>query len=378
MTLRTAVVGAGVVSRKHLEGLQANPSTDLVGICDIDTQRAEAAAAKYDIPAYTDLDRLIDEAALDWVHLCTPVQTHFDLAATIIEAGIPVLIEKPVTESVEEVVALERLADEHGVYVSVVHQHLYDPAMRAARRSIEAGRLGDVRGVDLMYVGMTRPDEPNRGSWTFDLPGGEFEEGLPHPIYLVLDAGGLPRDEASLGVSTALYGDYEGDFAYDGAQVQYVSESGTLCSMMMLADATPQRSMHVHGESGSLVVDFLSQTVVHLGGDYAGSNLGKARNNLDRARGRIAGTVKSASLAVRSQLTNDWETSRKADPHQYLFDREAKRIASDANPPVDLERARWTIAIMERIRQASLPVGGDAAGPAQERTEPPARTNEFS
>ena len=103
MSLRSAVVGAGVVSERHLTGLDRNPRTDLVAICDLDEGRANEKALEHGIKAYTDLGEMLAEANLDWLHVCTPVATHVPLAIQAIEAGVPVLIEKPVAETVEEV-----------------------------------------------------------------------------------------------------------------------------------------------------------------------------------------------------------------------------------------------------------------------------------
>jgi len=89
MALRTAVVGGGTISGRHLDGLSDCPYTDLVGICDVDADRARSVASEYGIANYTDMQELLDDANLDWVHICTPVATHLDLATMAIEAGVP-------------------------------------------------------------------------------------------------------------------------------------------------------------------------------------------------------------------------------------------------------------------------------------------------
>ena len=105
MTLETAVVGGGVVSDYHLSGLTQCPDTELVAICDLDESRAREKATEYDINAYADFEGMLAREQLDWIHLCTPVATHLELARMAIEDGFPVLIEKPVTESVAVVVS---------------------------------------------------------------------------------------------------------------------------------------------------------------------------------------------------------------------------------------------------------------------------------
>lgn len=353
MTLRSAVVGAGMVSGSHLSGLEKCPRTDLVAVCDIDEERARTVAAEYGVAPYFDVEDLLGAEEPDWIHVCTPVQTHLPLARRAIEAGVPVLIEKPIVESVEQFDELESAARRHGVPVSVVHQHLYDPAMRKATEQIRAGTLGPVRGVDLVFSGLTPPDEPNRGAWTFDLAGGEFEEGLPHPIYLALAASGYPASADEVQATTGLVGEYERDFGYDSAQVQYATADGALGSITMRSGSIPQRLLLVHGEKRSLTVDFISQTVVELGRNYRGSALARVRNNVDRARARLGGVVGNGLLVAKKLRDDGWEVQKRINPHYYQFDREARALESGSDLSASLERAGWTTTVLEEIRASA-------------------------
>jgi predicted dehydrogenase len=139
MTLRTAVVGGGTVSGVHLDGLRKNPRTSLVAICDTDEDTARDIAAEYAIDAYVDVESMLAESDLDWAHRYTSVQTHLSLAKRFIEAGVPVQIEKPITETDEEFEELAAHADRHGVVGSEKHDHNVDPVMRAAIRDAATG-----------------------------------------------------------------------------------------------------------------------------------------------------------------------------------------------------------------------------------------------
>ncbi|MFC7137867.1 Gfo/Idh/MocA family protein [Halobaculum litoreum] len=183
MTLRTAVIGGGTVSEVHLSGLSKNPRTELVAICDLDEEIATSKAEKYGIKAYTDLDELLAAEDLDWVHVCTPVQTHLPVAKTVIDAGIPIQIEKPITETYEEFEELAAYAAERDVVVSEKHNHNFDPVVRQARKRMESGECGTIKGVEVIYTGCSKPDDPNRGPWNFELAGGEFEEGSPPAVH---------------------------------------------------------------------------------------------------------------------------------------------------------------------------------------------------
>lgn len=353
MVIDTAVIGAGEVSGSHLSALKGSPRTNLVGVCDIDESRASIVASEYDTTPYFDLENLLKEHDLDWLHICTSVQTHLPLAKKAITAGVPVLIEKPMTETVTELEEIEALSEDHNVPVSAVHQHLFDPAMREARKRIRSGEIGAVRGVDLVYTGNTWPDEANRGTWVFDLPGGEFEEGLPHPLYLTLGAGGYPRSDGDISAMTSLVGDYGGRFDYDSARVQYATEEGALCSATMLAGGAQNRTIQIHGEEATLVVDMILQTVRRIEGDYKGSALGKVKQSLNYAGGQLAGLAKNGRLVAEASYSDKWEPKMRIDPHSYQIDRTAYALQRGHDMPVPLSEAKWTIRLMEVLREAA-------------------------
>lgn len=354
MSLQTAVIGGGTVSETHLSGLSRNPKTELVAICDLDKDTARSKAADHEIKAYFDVSELLDSERLDWVHVCTPPQTHLAVATEVLEAGVPVLIEKPVTETIEQFEELAAVADREGVDFSVVHNHKFGLVMRQLREAIAAGDVGTVRGVDLLYTGSTEPDTANRGPWNFELLGGEFEEGLPHPLYLGLTAGGLPRSEADVAAQTSLIGDYEMEFGYDGAQLQYVSETGALCSITMLSGTKPVRVLYVHGSESTLAADLVSQTLVRLDRDYKASPLARARNNVDQIADRIRGTAANVGVVLADKRAGDWETAMERNGSYYQFDREAEALLTGTDPMVSVDEARWTVRLQEAIR-ASVP-----------------------
>ncbi|WP_331233277.1 Gfo/Idh/MocA family protein [Natronorarus salvus] len=353
MSLRTAVVGAGTVSGSHLSGLAENPRTDLLAVCDVNRESATRAAREHSIVPYTNVDRMIADLDLDCVHVCTPVGTHLPIAERTIEAGIPTVIEKPVTETLEELERLESLAAAHGVPVIPVHQHRFDPAMRRVEELLETGALGTLRGVNLVYSGHTRPDEANRGSWVFDLLGGEFEEGLPHPIYLTLSTGGYPRSEGAICARVALSTEYDRGFAYDGAQLGYVTDEEVLCSATMIAGGMPKRQIHVHGDDRSVVADMILQTVRTVDSDYARSSAAKALRNVDIATQQLAGLGANVRAVAERAIHGDWERKKALNPHFYQFDLVSRALEEGGEPPVSLTESWWTIRLMEELRTAA-------------------------
>jgi predicted dehydrogenase len=353
MSLRTAVVGGGTISGRHLDGISDCPYTTLVAICDVDPERAQAVASEYGIVNYTDMDEMLADAALDWVHICTPVATHLPLATKAIEAGVPVLIQKPVTETVDEYLDLAATAEEHDVPVSVVHNHNFDPAVRKLMAALGEGAVGDVRSVDVRYTGQTYPDDVRRGEWAFQLPGGEFEEGLPHPLYLLLHVGGYPRDVDDVQVQTHLVREYDRPFTYDGTQLQYVGEDDVLCSTTLLPGDVPDKSVHVNGDEGVLIADLVSQSLVRLDRDYEASAIDRARSNVKHAGDRLKGNVDNLRAVVDRKRSGDWDAKTELDAHYMQFEAEALALEGRGERPVPLDEAGWTIRLMAAIREAA-------------------------
>jgi predicted dehydrogenase len=128
-TLRAIVVGAGVFGRNHARAIAALPDVELTAIVDTDFRRAEALAQEFHSHALSNLDEVMGgaEAAI----VATPTSTHEVVAAQLLEAGIDVLVEKPIAHSAEAGERLARLAERHGRILQVGHLERFNPAVMA-------------------------------------------------------------------------------------------------------------------------------------------------------------------------------------------------------------------------------------------------------
>jgi predicted dehydrogenase len=156
--LRVAVIGVGYLGKFHVEKYASMEEVDLVGVVDTDTSQAEKIAAKYrtrTYPAYQDLFSLVDA-----VSIAVPTPYHFMVAKDFLENGIDVLIEKPITTTLEEADELIRFAESKGHIIQVGHLERFNPAVVAlqdiVRRPmfIESHRLSFFkdRGTDVSVV----------------------------------------------------------------------------------------------------------------------------------------------------------------------------------------------------------------------------------
>ena len=133
--IRTAVVGAGYFGRFHANHYSKNSRAKLVAVVDADEGRARAIADEFGTEAFTDYRQILGR--VDAVSVAVPTPLHFDVARDLIDAGLHVLIEKPITETVESAEALTRLAEARGRVLQVGHIERYSAAYRVIASKIE-------------------------------------------------------------------------------------------------------------------------------------------------------------------------------------------------------------------------------------------------
>jgi len=155
--LRIGLVGAGMVSRHHLLGWQAQARrAQVVAIADPSRESRVARVEAFGIERnFPDLRTMLDTVPLDAVDICAPRETHVELVKLAAERGLPVLCQKPLAPALAEAEALVRAVD--GRVKLMVHENWrFRPYYRQARRWIEEGRIGTVRQarMDLLSSGM--------------------------------------------------------------------------------------------------------------------------------------------------------------------------------------------------------------------------------
>ena len=150
--LRIAVVGTGHLGSLHAKvyaALKPKYGISLVGVCDVNGQVAEEVANRFNTDAYTDYHSLIGK--VDAVSIVVPTILHHVVAKDFLEAGVNVLIEKPMTRTLEEADELIALAQNKGLILQVGHIERFNSAVLAVEpfldkpKFIECQRLGSVQ-----------------------------------------------------------------------------------------------------------------------------------------------------------------------------------------------------------------------------------------
>jgi predicted dehydrogenase len=158
MSLRIAVIGVGHLGRHHARILSSLAGAELTAVVDINRARAEEIAAAHQTRALFDPRELLGQ--VDAVTIAVPTERHRDVALLCLNAGIPVLVEKPMARSIAEADEMIAAAAKAGVTLAVGQTERFNPAVAAARslltdpRFIEVHRLGTFpeRSLDIDVV----------------------------------------------------------------------------------------------------------------------------------------------------------------------------------------------------------------------------------
>ena len=156
--LRVGVIGVGHLGQHHARLYATLPTSTLVGVTDQDSKRGQIIADKHRVRFYSEVAALLRE--VDAVSIAVPTSAHHAVAKLCLEAGVHVLVEKPITVTLAEATELSQVAHRRGCVLQVGHIERFNPAIRAVRSHInrpgfiECHRLSPFgeRGTDVDVV----------------------------------------------------------------------------------------------------------------------------------------------------------------------------------------------------------------------------------
>jgi 2-alkyl-3-oxoalkanoate reductase len=188
--VRVGLVGCGRIARTHARYVRGLSTAQLVAVCDPLESAANSLGDEFKVEArYVDLRKMLAEARLDALHVITPPATHADVAITAMEAGVHVLVEKPMAIDRSQADRMVSAAQRTGRTLVVDHNRWFDPVVQRARNLLASGALGELVGVDVVQSAAVDDVQAvasgNRRHWSADLPGGVMHDLAPHPAYLL-------------------------------------------------------------------------------------------------------------------------------------------------------------------------------------------------
>ena len=169
--LRVCVVGMGPIGNRHADMYKSDPLAELVGVCDMQKERADRASARLGgaVPAFYDLGQMLDALKPDVVSITTGGyeygSDHYAPTMQALEAGCHVLGEKPISNEIAKAEEMVALAREKNVCYGINLNHRFTPAARVAKRWQNEGKLGHLLFVNMsMWI-----KNPTEGSPYFQI-----------------------------------------------------------------------------------------------------------------------------------------------------------------------------------------------------------------
>ncbi|MGE0871049.1 MAG: NAD-dependent epimerase/dehydratase family protein [Kofleriaceae bacterium] len=340
--LRAGMVGAGQICEFHVAAVKKlAPAVELVGVCDLDAERARTNAERWGTTAYADLDALV-AAGANVIHVLTPPSAHGKIAIAALERGCHVLIEKPIAEDAEEARKIGELARTKGLTVSVNHSLLYDPQVKRALDSVRAGALGQVVSVDILRGSEYPPYEGGPLPPWYRDAGYPFRDIGVHCLYLIQELLGpiedVDADWRSLGGDPNL--------AFDEWRAIVRCKRG-LGQFQLTWNTRPMQSqLIIHGTKGVLRVDLFAM----FHGKRASTPLPKAAERLVNAFSDSIQPLIDVPIGV-------WKFVRKeVQAYQGLRDLVAefyRGLTAGDPPPVTVDDAAQVVKWVEHVARAA-------------------------
>ena len=208
--LRIGIIGTGGIAGSHIASYKKQPDVEVVAGADLIPGKAEKFFKDNEVEAkaFTDYKEMIDTMNLDAVSVCTYNRTHAECTIYALEHGLPVLLEKPMTVTLEEAVAIREAEKKSGKIVSVGFQPRFDANMQMIKKIVQSGELGRIYYVQT--GGGRRHGIPVSWSETFienDKAGlGALGDIGCYSIDLVMNALGNPKPLTVTGTATDYFG----------------------------------------------------------------------------------------------------------------------------------------------------------------------------
>jgi predicted dehydrogenase len=179
---RIAVAGAGYIGLAHMDAAVASSTVQLSAIVD-PSPNAVTTAAKYGVPLYASLAELFAKDKPDGVVLATPNQLHLAHAKECMDAGVPMLLEKPITPTLSEAEELVAYQHKSDATILIGHHRAHSPIMAKAREVIDSGKLGRLVAVmgSALFV---KPDHYfDDGPWRREIGAGPILLNMIHEVH---------------------------------------------------------------------------------------------------------------------------------------------------------------------------------------------------
>ncbi|MCO7123749.1 Gfo/Idh/MocA family oxidoreductase [Ihubacter massiliensis] len=331
--MKYALIGCGRIAVNHMKAA-LNNKLEIVAVCDILPNKMNDLLEKYNldintiIKKYTDYKQLIKEEKPDVVSIATESGSHAEIALYCIEQNVNVIIEKPMTMSIEDADKIIGLAEEKNVKVSACHQNRFNLAIQELRKAVEKGRFGKLSHGSI-HVRWNRSKQyydqaPWRGTWEQD--GGALMNQCIHGIDLLRWMMGDEIDEI-YGVSRQQFHNYLEAEDVGMAVVKFRNGAiGTIEGTTNVYPKNLEETLYIFGENGTVKIG------------------GTSTNNIDIWEFADQTYADEKNKGLEEQTSNVY-----GNGHTSLFADVIDAIKTDRKPYVDAVAGRNALEVVLAI-----------------------------
>jgi predicted dehydrogenase len=229
--VRLAIAGFGAFGQRHATTAGGNPDCTLVAIAD-PAPAAATRAASLGIAAFVDPVAMLDAVAPEALIVATPNAEHVSVALAAIERGVPVLVEKPIADSLASARTLVEASAARGVPVLVGHHRRYNPIVEDARATVASGALGRIVAVHAFFL-IRKPDAYFDARWRREPGGG------PLLINAIHDIDNLRHIVGEIDEVEAMTGHAARGFAVEDTAAALLRFAGGALGTLVVSDVAP-------------------------------------------------------------------------------------------------------------------------------------------
>ena len=254
--VRLGFVGCGGIAQQHINALANIQEAELVAFCDIDLEKAQATAKKFNGRAFDDAVKMFDAIELDGVYFCLPPFAH-GAEFLAIERGIPFFVEKPVGLDVAQIREIASAVDEKNLLTSVGYMNRYRQGVNRVRELLQSDPAILVLGG---WIGGTPRPRPGVGIWRWwiqkDKSGGQFHEQVTHTVDLVRFLCGEVVEVHAFAAKGLNKGVPENYSIEDASVVNLRFESGAVANLWASCAANAGGGVTLHVYANQLTAQF--------------------------------------------------------------------------------------------------------------------------
>ncbi|MCA8997829.1 MAG: Gfo/Idh/MocA family oxidoreductase [Planctomycetaceae bacterium] len=256
MSMGFGIVGTGMIAHFHAKAIQAIPGATVVGCFNHTPEKAQAFADEYGCTAYSSLDEMLANDAIQIVTICTPSGSHLDPALAAANAGKHLLVEKPLEITLERCDQIIDACARNNVTLGAILPSRFSEANIALKKAIDEGRFGTLTLGDT-YVKWYRSQEYYdgggwRGTWALDGGGCYMNQAIHNVDLLYWFMGDVSQ---VCGLTATL--------AHERIEVEDVGtaivrfKNGALGTLEASTSAFPGllKKTEIHGSHGSVIVE---------------------------------------------------------------------------------------------------------------------------